>query len=235
MKSASTLADYCRAFDIFTDVFETAEQAVAMLQDKAVRYDLIVIEPDGMLGMGGYAFCSWFRQNEATLPGSQPGASPREVREVRAASEGAHVDEVYKLSSFGQMRVASGAVLTLPLRFALEPVVVNESANHHPMPSPDGRKLLYMRERGDLHLLDLATGGSGDGVAEGDRGTAGVHTRVDKDLGRCGWWHPEQRRGARGGDALAHGGHHRVGRREGRQIGRGDRPHLRGGQRAELG
>ena len=77
MKSASTLADYCRAFDIFTDVFETAEQAVAMLQDKAVRYDLIVIEPDGMLGMGGYAFCSWFRQNEATLPGSQPGARGR--------------------------------------------------------------------------------------------------------------------------------------------------------------
>lgn len=44
------------------------------------------------------------------------------------------------------------------LRFEIAPVVVNEHANHHPMPSPDGRYLIYMRDRGDVHLLDLATG-----------------------------------------------------------------------------
>ena len=36
------------------------------------RYDLIVIDPDEMAGMGGYAFCSWFKQQfahgEAQLP-----------------------------------------------------------------------------------------------------------------------------------------------------------------------
>ncbi|MAT82479.1 MAG: hypothetical protein CMJ29_12650 [Phycisphaerae bacterium] len=57
------------------------------------------------------------------------------------------------------------------LRFDIKPVVVNEHANHHPMPSPDGRKLLYMRERGDLHLLDLATG--------------------EDRLLLAGWWPPE--------------------------------------------
>ena len=44
------------------------------------------------------------------------------------------------------------------LRFDIQPVVVNEHANHHPMPSPDGRKLLYVRDRGNLHLKDLASG-----------------------------------------------------------------------------
>ena len=36
-------------------------------------------------------------------------------------------------------------------------VMVNEHPNHHPMPSPDGRSLIYLRDRGDVHLL-----GSGD-------------------------------------------------------------------------
>lgn len=44
------------------------------------------------------------------------------------------------------------------LRFEFTPVVVDENANHHPMPSPDGRSLIYLRDRGDVHLLDLATG-----------------------------------------------------------------------------
>ncbi|MCH2132899.1 MAG: S41 family peptidase [Phycisphaerales bacterium] len=44
------------------------------------------------------------------------------------------------------------------LRFDIEPVIVNDSPNHHPMPSPDGRSLLYMKERGDLYLRDLASG-----------------------------------------------------------------------------
>ena len=44
------------------------------------------------------------------------------------------------------------------LRFEITPVVVDEHPNHHPMPSPDGRSLIYLRNRGDIHLLDLATG-----------------------------------------------------------------------------
>jgi CheY-like chemotaxis protein len=70
-QSATTLLDYCTAFDILADVFETAEAAVKSLQRSVVRYDLLVVEPDGMGGMGGFAFCSWFRQAQPTLPGWQ--------------------------------------------------------------------------------------------------------------------------------------------------------------------
>ncbi|MEE2908592.1 MAG: S41 family peptidase [Planctomycetota bacterium] len=44
------------------------------------------------------------------------------------------------------------------LRFDVQPVVVNEFPNHHPVPSPDGRQLLYFRDRGDLYVRDLASG-----------------------------------------------------------------------------
>ena len=51
------------------DHFPDAERAVTFLQQSCVRYDLVVVEPDNMPGMGGYAFCSWFKQEETTLPG----------------------------------------------------------------------------------------------------------------------------------------------------------------------
>jgi tricorn protease len=43
------------------------------------------------------------------------------------------------------------------LRFDIEPIVVNQHANFQPIPSPDGRSLLYIRDRGDLMLRDLTT------------------------------------------------------------------------------
>jgi CheY-like chemotaxis protein len=64
-----TLLDYCAAFDILADAFATAEEAVESLQTSLARsrarYDLIVIEPEALPGMGAYAFCSWFRQQMA--------------------------------------------------------------------------------------------------------------------------------------------------------------------------
>lgn len=45
------------------------------------------------------------------------------------------------------------------LRFETRPVVQLDGHNAYlPMPSPDGRKLLYIRDRGDLVLRDLASG-----------------------------------------------------------------------------
>ena len=77
-RSATTITDYCAAFDIFTDTFADAESAMHALQQNNGRYDLIIVEPDQMPGVGGYAFCSWFKQNETSLPGWQRarGAKP---------------------------------------------------------------------------------------------------------------------------------------------------------------
>lgn len=44
------------------------------------------------------------------------------------------------------------------LRFEIEVVIESEQMVFHPLPSPDGRKILYMRERGDLVIRDLASG-----------------------------------------------------------------------------
>ncbi|HCT46009.1 MAG: hypothetical protein CMJ35_08270 [Phycisphaerae bacterium] len=44
------------------------------------------------------------------------------------------------------------------LRFDIETVVEADQMVYSPMPSPDGTKLLYLRERGDIMLRDLETG-----------------------------------------------------------------------------
>lgn len=70
-QSANTLLDYCTTFDIILNVLEDAESAISHLQQTRVRYELLIVEPENMQGMGAYAFCSWFKQNEAQLPGCQ--------------------------------------------------------------------------------------------------------------------------------------------------------------------
>ena len=77
-RSAATLVDYSAAMDIVVETVPDAEAAVATLRRTAARYDLLVVEPDGMGGMGGYALCSWLRANGASLAGGgQQPASPR--------------------------------------------------------------------------------------------------------------------------------------------------------------
>ncbi|MFI4914914.1 MAG: S41 family peptidase [Phycisphaerales bacterium JB060] len=44
------------------------------------------------------------------------------------------------------------------LRFEVEPFIESDERTVRPMPSPDGYRLLYLRERGDLWMRDLATG-----------------------------------------------------------------------------
>ena len=44
------------------------------------------------------------------------------------------------------------------LRFAIEPVLVGGHIDRYPSPSPDGEELVFIRERGDLMLLDLEDG-----------------------------------------------------------------------------
>lgn len=54
-------------------------------------------------------------------------------------------------------KIDYGARWAGALRFAFAPVVDTEALERNPVPSPDGRALLFMRERGDLWLLDLAS------------------------------------------------------------------------------
>jgi tricorn protease len=44
------------------------------------------------------------------------------------------------------------------LRFEVSPFIESDERTVRPMPSPDGYRLLYLRERGDLWLRDLASG-----------------------------------------------------------------------------
>lgn len=44
------------------------------------------------------------------------------------------------------------------LRFEVEPFIESDERTVSPMPSPDGYRLLYLRERGDLWMRDLASG-----------------------------------------------------------------------------
>ncbi len=44
------------------------------------------------------------------------------------------------------------------LRFDIEPVVRSSELAFRPTPSPDGKKLMYLRERGDIVIRDLETG-----------------------------------------------------------------------------
>lgn len=44
------------------------------------------------------------------------------------------------------------------LRFEIAPVIESDTLVFHPIPSPDGTKLLYLRERGDIVMRDLKTG-----------------------------------------------------------------------------
>jgi tricorn protease len=44
------------------------------------------------------------------------------------------------------------------LRFDIKPVVVDSELAYSPMPSPDGTKLMYLRDRGDIVIRDLDTG-----------------------------------------------------------------------------
>jgi tricorn protease len=44
------------------------------------------------------------------------------------------------------------------LRFEIEPVVQGDALAFSPKPSPDGTKLMYLRDRGDIVIRDLASG-----------------------------------------------------------------------------
>ncbi|MFG0312624.1 MAG: S41 family peptidase [Phycisphaerales bacterium] len=44
------------------------------------------------------------------------------------------------------------------LRFEISPVIESDTLVYHPLPSPDGRKLLYLQERGDIVIRDLESG-----------------------------------------------------------------------------
>jgi len=44
------------------------------------------------------------------------------------------------------------------LRFDVSPVVVDEGLSYGPTPSPDGKKLMYKRDRGDVVIRDLESG-----------------------------------------------------------------------------
>ncbi|MEQ9095403.1 MAG: S41 family peptidase [Phycisphaerales bacterium] len=72
------------------------------------------------------------------------------------AQEAAESDE--KEEDKKKDKVDHGKRWSEALRFEIEPFIDGDERTVRPMPSPDGYRLLYLRERGDLWHRDLATG-----------------------------------------------------------------------------
>ncbi len=86
----------------------------------------------------------------AVMPdeGTTDGASGEVVEEIKEKAEEA--EEKSKIDYAQRWATA--------LRFEVTPVVESDSLVYAPTPSPDGTKLMYLRDRGDIVIRDLHTG-----------------------------------------------------------------------------
>jgi tricorn protease len=85
---------------------------------------------------------------EATEEGEdQPDGEAQEDDQAEDKDEAKKEDEVDHGKRWSQA-----------LRFEVEPFIDSDERTVRPMPSPDGYRVLYLRERGDLWMRDLASG-----------------------------------------------------------------------------
>lgn len=91
-------------------------------------------------------------------PNQNATTAPDDASDDSSETDSVESDDEEQKKDKKAKKNESGKRWAEALRFEIAPVMVNEHPNHHPMPSPDGRSLIYLRDRGDVHLLDLATG-----------------------------------------------------------------------------
>lgn len=89
--------------------------------------------------------------NTAEADGDEPAEAPEGDDAENDASKPAKAEKKDKGPTPGERWARA-------LRFEISPVVESEHSDSLPNPSPDGRKLLFVRDRGDLMLMDLEDG-----------------------------------------------------------------------------
>ncbi|MDP7028849.1 MAG: S41 family peptidase [Phycisphaerales bacterium] len=94
---------------------------------------------------------------ESDTPPADPMDDESEEEDAQPDPEDAEADEEDADEDESDAKNESGARWAGSLRFELAPVIDGPAASR-PMPSPDGRSLLYQQGNGDLRLRDLATG-----------------------------------------------------------------------------
>lgn len=93
---------------------------------------------------------------EATDEGAgQPEAG---APEEEAQEEGEAEEKQEEAKEDKKDKVDHGKRWAEALRFEVEPFIESDVRTVRPMPSPDGYRVLYLRERGDLWMRDLASG-----------------------------------------------------------------------------
>jgi len=86
--------------------------------------------------------------------GEEPEAAEDDNAEDEHQEEGKDEGENEEV----QDKVDHGKRWSEALRFDVEPFIDSDVRTVNPMPSPDGYRVLYLRERGDLWMRDLASG-----------------------------------------------------------------------------
>jgi len=126
----------------YNERMRTLSFSVTLEDGTGVRFSLVVI--DGTLVGGAVAAGQSYEvEGERT---ARP--RPAEPEEADADAEGEEQEP----------KVDYGKRWAEALRFEVEPLVTGETNDVDPVPSPDGRRVLFRRGRGDLVALDLASG-----------------------------------------------------------------------------
>jgi len=90
-------------------------------------------------------------------PAETPAATEPEDPEAADAQDGAQDGDEADAPEADEP-IDYGTRWADALRFDVEPLIATDAMEHRPTPSPDGRRLLFLRERGDVWLHDFATG-----------------------------------------------------------------------------
>ncbi len=90
----------------------------------------------------------------------EPGDETDEAEEAIADDEqpDTEADDEDKGDGKKEDKIDHGKRWAEALRFQVEPFIDSDERTVRPMPSPDGTRLLYLRQRGDLWMRDLASG-----------------------------------------------------------------------------
>ncbi|MFG0327491.1 MAG: S41 family peptidase [Phycisphaerales bacterium JB037] len=136
----------------------TLSFSVSLADGMEVRFTLVVLDLTlfGTANAGDLSFEVEGTRTSARLveqpaPAAAPEAQPAEAKREQEKPEEEKKEAKPKLPDEGPRWAGA-------LRFQVEPLIATDADEMAVTPAPDGRSLLYRRDRGDLMLHDLASG-----------------------------------------------------------------------------
>ncbi|MCR9075527.1 MAG: hypothetical protein NXI07_05760, partial [bacterium] len=85
---------------------------------------------------------------------TEEGAADDATNEAESAEESDETEEEEQ----EEPKVDHAKRWSEALRFEVSPVIESDTLVYNPLPSPDGRRLMYLRDRGDIVIRDLESG-----------------------------------------------------------------------------